>query len=83
MVRKRVRLRLKKPPSTDVKADEKTERPTHTAEPRPEKSRVAATFYIERETSVRLRILAIKRGTSQQKLLTEALDEWLAKQDDQ
>jgi hypothetical protein len=47
---------------------------------RPEKDKVAATFYIPRPTHKRLKSMALERSTSLQQLLEEAVDEWLQRQ---
>jgi hypothetical protein len=44
---------------------------------RPDKDKVAATFYVPRPTHKRLKEMALARSTSLQQLLEEAVDEWL------
>jgi len=44
---------------------------------RPDKDKVAATFYIPRPTHKRLKEMALARSTSLQQLLEEAVDQWL------
>ena len=57
-------------------------RPTYQARVRgrPDRAYVSMTFFIRRDAHRRLKELAAQRDTSQQELMTEALDMWLAKQ---